>query len=258
MLPPTERFSDRVADYVRSRPSYPVAAIDCLVQVVGLCEHSVIADIGCGTGIFATQLLTTGASVIGIEPNEPMRQASLDLLSGTARFRATDGSAEVTGLEGASIDVITAAQAFHWFRPAEARQEFRRILKPNGWVALTWNERKASGSEFLECYEQILRECSPEYANVTHRNTPDNEILDWFENPNAVFNTFVNETPLDLDNFLGRAYSSSYVPAAETAERIEITGRLTDLYERTISDGPVTMRYETKLFLGQLQPNLNW
>ena len=257
MLPPTERFSDRVADYVRSRPSYPQAAIDCLVQVVGLSDESVIADIGCGTGIFATQLLSTRASVVGIEPNESMRGASLDLLTNVPRFQAVDGTAEVKGLDDQSVDLISAAQAFHWFKPDEARQEFRRILRPEGWVALIWNERRSGGSPFLEEYEAILRECSPEYLLATHRNTPDSVLLDWYQNPDARVYAFDNDTPIDLENFLGRAYSSSYVPAAGTEGRIEITKRLTDLYRRTKAVGPVTMRYETKLFLGQLQPDLN-
>ena len=252
MLPPTERFGDRVDDYVRSRPSYPPTAIDVLRDIVGLTPASSIADVGCGTGIFAAQLLMTGATIIGVEPNGPMREACTKLLAKNHRFRVLKGTAEVTGLNDSSVDLVTAAQAFHWFKESESRTEFRRILRPNGWVALIWNERKSKGSQFAQGYELILKECSPEYATVTHRNHPDQDILDWFHNPAAKVHVFEHATGLDLANFLGRAYSSSYVPAEGTPEREVITNRLTQLFRDHETEGSVSMEYEAKLFLGQL------
>ena len=158
----------------------------------------------------------------------------------------------MTGLSDHSVDLLTAAQAFHWFREDESRQEFRRILRPDGWVALIWNERKSEGSEFLQGYEQVLKGCSTEYAKVTHRNNPHKEILAWYGNPAAQVYSFEHRTELNLANFLGRAYSSSYVPAKGTRERETITNRLTKLFHENQSGGSVSMQYEAKLFLGQL------
>jgi SAM-dependent methyltransferase len=252
MLSPTQRFSDRVDDYVRSRPSYPLAAINLLVQIVGLSTESTIADVGCGTGIFATQLMATGAKVVGVEPNDPMREACIQLLSSSPQFEATKGTAEKTGLADQSADLITAAQAFHWFSPFETRQEFRRVLKPSGWVGLIWNERKSAGSSFLEEYEQVLTEFASEYAHVSHRNNSDESILSWFGHPDAQVHHFENPTELNLSNFLGRAYSSSYVPAEGTDARSKITKELMSLFERYHTNDYVTMTHETKLFLGHL------
>jgi len=255
MRAPTERFSDRVADYVRYRPSYPKGVVDLIVARANISPESLIADIGCGTGIFATLLLETGASVVGIEPNEPMLQAAVSQLGSQSKFSTKHASAEQTGLADESIDAITAAQAFHWFDQPKARAEFRRILKPEGWVFLVWNERKSRGSKFSELYESALRDCSPEYALVGHRNTPDAEVLEWFENLTAEMATFSNAQAIDLEGFLGRAYSSSYVPAAGTREREAITERLTQVFYSCEVDGNIELKYETKVYLGQLSPS---
>ncbi|MBS1701795.1 MAG: class I SAM-dependent methyltransferase [Armatimonadetes bacterium] len=252
MLPPTQRFSDRVADYVRYRPSYPADLVRRIMEIGGLNEGSVVADVGCGTGIFAQLLLDTGVKVFGVEPNAPMMEAAVNQLGGYPKFAMLNGTAERTGLTADSVDAITAAQAFHWFDQEPTRAEFRRILKPRGWVFLLWNERDDKGSEFSRLYEQALLDCAPEYAKVGHRNTPDDDVLAWFQNPAATLERFDNSQFLDLDSFLGRAYSSSYVPAAGTAEREAITARLTDVFERCQSDGLIELKYETKLYYGQL------
>src|SRR5207249_4322865 len=111
----TERFSSRVEDYVRSRPSYPSAAIDLLASRCGLSPAAVVADIGSGTGILTELLLASGAQVIGVEPNDAMRAAAEARLGARARFRSVKGTAEATTLPPASIDLLVAGQAFHWF-----------------------------------------------------------------------------------------------------------------------------------------------
>lgn len=252
MRAPTERFSDRVADYVRYRPSYPQEVIDLIVNTVGITRDTLIADIGCGTGIFSKLLLQTPASVIGVEPNQAMLDAAMHDLGQENRFFPVHKTAEQTGLQSHTIDAVTAAQAFHWFNQELARDEFRRILKPEGWVFLVWNERKNTGSEFAELYESVLRDCSTEYAKVGHRNTPDQTILDWFENPEATTERFPNAQTMDLEGFLGRVYSSSYVPAAGTPEREAIAERLIDLFNRCQQHGRIELDYETKVFFGKL------
>ena len=130
MRDPTQRFGDRVAQYIRYRPSYPVEVISTLERSCGLSEDSVVADIGAGTGIFTGLLLQSGATVIAVEPNDEMRSAADRSLGDQPKYASCGGSAENTGLDGASVDIITAAQSFHWFRPEGAREEFARILKP--------------------------------------------------------------------------------------------------------------------------------
>src|SRR5690242_14365495 len=108
----TQRFSDRVENYVRARPSYPDAFFDFLRSEIGLTSDWAVADIGSGTGISAGPLLKNGNTVCGIEPNAPMRQAAERLLAAYPRFRSVDATAEATSLPDGSVDLALAAQAF--------------------------------------------------------------------------------------------------------------------------------------------------
>src|SRR4051794_744677 len=103
---PTQRFSDRVEHYVRSRPSYPAAFHDFLARELAVGVGAVVADVGSGTGISARPLLGRGNVVYAIEPNAPMRQAAERLLSGYTDFHSLDATAEATTLPSASVDLV--------------------------------------------------------------------------------------------------------------------------------------------------------
>ena len=151
-----QRFSNRVADYIRYRPGYPSTCLDLLREECGLQPAHVVADIGSGTGLLSKLFLDNGNRVFGVEPNAEMRSAGEEYLQEYANFSSVNGSAEETTLPSQSIDFITAGQAFHWFEPAKAKREFQRILKPGGWVVVVWNERRIFESRFGKEYEKLL------------------------------------------------------------------------------------------------------
>ena len=122
------RFSDRAQDYAKYRPHYSPEVVRALQQACGLKAEHVIADIGCGPGLLAEVMLQNGNRVIGVEPNREMRDAGEKYLAGFPNFTMIDGSAEQTTLADASVDFVTAGQAFHWFRPEPTRAEFARVL----------------------------------------------------------------------------------------------------------------------------------
>lgn len=253
MRNPTERFSDRVADYVKYRPSYPWDVIEHIAQFLDWSPQPVIGDIGCGPGIFSHLLLERGACVTGIEPNGEMLKAAQDWLGSNPRFQSMQVPAESTDLPDQYLDAITVAQAFHWFDPAGAKKEFRRILKPDRWIFLVWNERVATGSSFAEGYEKALRDFVPEYAETGHRNRGDDQILSWFERDREL-EQFSNAQNLNQDQFLGRVYSSSYIPAHGTQDREMITDVLIALFNENANDGCVAFDYVTKVYRGRLIP----
>src|SRR5882757_5837179 len=141
-----QRFSSRVADYVRYRPSYPSEVLDLLRSECGLRSGHVIADIGSGTGFLSELFLKNGNRVYGIEPNKEMREAGEEYLASYDSFGSIEAAAEATTLEDATIDFVTAGQAFHWFDLPEARREFARILKPEGWAVVMWNDREMNSA----------------------------------------------------------------------------------------------------------------
>src|SRR5262249_12824426 len=152
-----KRFSSRVENYVRFRPGYPLQILELLRRECSLTENSTIADVASGTGIFTRILLEDGNRVFGVEPNPEMRQAGEEFLKGFNNFTSVDGTAEATTLGENSVDMVTAAQAAHWFDREAARNEFVRILKPHGWIVLLWNERQTDSTAFLREYEQLLK-----------------------------------------------------------------------------------------------------
>src|ERR1700675_1047450 len=127
-----QRFSNRVVDYVRYRPGYPAALLDLLRAECGFSSNHLVADVGSGTALLTKLFLENGNRVFGVEPNQEMRQAGEEFLKSFPKFTSVAGSAEATTIGDASVDFVTAGQAFHWFDPRAARREFIRILKPNG------------------------------------------------------------------------------------------------------------------------------
>ncbi len=252
-LDSTRRFSSRVEDYIRYRPSYPRGVISLLERECGLTAAAKVADIGSGTGLLARLFLRIGCEVFGVEPNAGMRLAGERLLAAERGFHSVDGRAEATRLRGGSVDFVTAGQAFHWFDAPAARAEFRRILKADGWVALVWNERLVEG-RFLEEYEALLLRYAPDYAKVDHRRMDAGVMDAFFGAGRWRLSSFANEQRLDLDGVLGRLHSSSYAPAAGSEEYQRINQDVTTLFAECRQDGLVAFRYETKVYYGKRPP----
>ena len=169
-------------------------------------------------GIFSKQLAPHVQILHCVEPNRERREQSVGYLSGCPNVRIIDGSAEATGLPDGSVDVVTAAQAFHWFDRDRAKREFRRILAPGGRAALLWYERLTTGDPFLEGYERLLLQYSIDYTQVDHRNiTP--EIIAGFFHPSPVR---------------------------------RIKAMMADLFNRCRSGGTVEFRYRTTAYFGRL------
>ncbi len=129
---------------MKYRPGYPALLVSVLLEQTGLDTSAVIADIGSGTGIFTQSLIDQGLSVLAVEPNANMRMAAESIFSDNPQFTSINATAEQTGLDDNSVDLVTAAQAFHWFNNATTKSEFNRILKSDGKLALVWNKRKIS------------------------------------------------------------------------------------------------------------------
>lgn len=250
---PTQRFTDRVADYVRYRPTYPAGVIDTLRREAKLTPAAQVADIGCGTGIFSALLLPHCERVFGVEPNDAMRSAAEQLLAGEPRFTSVAGSAEATTLPDASVDLITAAQAFHWFDAAACRHEFTRILRPEGFVALVWNERKVVGTPFLVGFDELLHRHSTDHAQVRHANNDARKVADFFAPLGFALVEFPNEQRCDFDALKGRLLSSSYAPKVGHPAHAPMMAELADLFSRHAKDGTVSIRYTTRLYFGRLR-----
>ncbi|MGC3945024.1 MAG: class I SAM-dependent methyltransferase [Chryseolinea sp.] len=246
----TQRFGDRVDNYVRYRPHYPVDVLHYFRDSYGLLPSHTVVDIGSGTGISSEMFLKYGNVVIGVEPNEPMRTRSVLLLKDYSRFEAIDGTAENTGVPDASADFIVAGQAFHWFDRKKASKEFRRILKPNGVTVLMWNERLVD-TEFAKLYDQLIIDHAIDYVTVDHRNIEPEMISAFFAPEKCTLKTFANSQTFDFEGLKGRLSSSSYVPNEGQSGYNEMIDALRDLFNRYREGDVITIQYDTNVYVSR-------
>jgi len=248
----TERFSDRVAEYVRYRPDYPVAMLEWLQDTFGVTPTWQVADIGAGTGISSKLFLDGGYRVTAVEPNAPMRAAAESWLGDDSHFRTVDGRATATGLSDDSIDLVIAAQAFHWFDHDLARQEFQRILRPGGLVAILWNSRRLVGTPFLEGYEALLKEYGTDYTSVAERYGDELSMRAWFSAGYLGMGRFDHGQLLDYDGLSGRLLSSSYAPREGHPQHEPMMRALRELFDRCAVNGRISFDYDTVIYVGTL------
>jgi len=246
------RFSSRVDNYVRYRPGYPSEVLELLKADCGLKPSSVLADIASGTGILTRMLLEYGNRVFGVEPNPEMRRAGEQFLARYQGFTSVVGSAEATTLDDHEVDIITAAQAAHWFDREKARREFVRILVPGGWTVLLWNERDTDSTPFLREYEQLLLTYGTDYQEVRHERTTD--AIDMFFAPSPFqVRVFQHSQEFDAQALEGRLLSSSYTPQPEDASYESMLRELRRIFDRHQRDGRVSFPYTTRVYYGQLE-----
>ena len=211
-----ERFTGKAEIYKKFRPAYPEKLFEYLYSQVGFNKASTIADIGAGTGIFTRLLLERGSTVYAVEPNEDMRRVAAQDLSGYKNFTAVDAPAENTGLETASVDFVTAAQAFHWFDRQLFKKECARILKPGGKVALVWDVRDYKTEIVKKDYDIREKYAVGDKKGLASFDTPPLDLSDFFADGIYDYKTFRNDLILNREAYIGMNLSRSYSPKEET------------------------------------------
>lgn len=250
---PTQRFTERASNYAAYRPKYPAEVVEFMRGELGLNAASVVADVGAGTGIWTEMLLRDGGShsVFAVEPNDAMRAEAEHALGRFPNFHSVNGTAEATTLAGASVDFVTAAQAFHWFEARAARAEFARILKPGGWLVLLWNMRRIETTPFLRELERILRTYGTDYERVAADNPGAELMAEVFPRGHGT-RSFAHEQILDYEALRGRWLSASYVPLAGHPHHEPMFDALRRAFDAHGRDGLVGIEYEAVAYYGQL------
>src|SRR5579872_6442983 len=253
MIPnPTQRFSGRVESYKRYRPGYPAEIVDLLRRECGLRDDATIADVAAGTVLLTEIFLAAGFSVVAVSLKNKMRAACSELESTYSNLRCVAGTAESTGLPDHSIDLITVAQAMHWFDLDRTRAEFSRILRPGGWCAVLYNNRRMTGDPFHEAYEQFLLDHSIDYKAVKESHVGRKRLAHFFSPSPMKCESLFNAQPLSLDALKGRVLSSSYIPQPGHSRFPEMQAALEKLFAAHTRGGAVTMIHDCVVCWGQL------
>ena len=247
----TNRFSDRVSHYIQSRPGYPAELVERFIEAAGLSNRFRIADIGSGTGILARSFLENGCRVVGVEPNDEMRNAAEALLAEFPRFESQNGSAEETGLNDASVDAVMVGQAFHWFDVDSFRKEMLRILRSHRWAMLVWNNRSLDATPFLRAYEAFLQEWGTDYREVSSRYE-DLDSLKCFFGGEFETVTYENCQDFSREGLRERLLSSSYVPGPEHDRQAPMLEALDRLFDAHADSDRATFIYDTTMYYGKI------
>jgi len=251
-LHPHRRFSRRVDNYVRYRPSYPPEVLAIIEAEIGLTPTAAIADVGSGTGIFTRLLLDYGCTVFAVEPNAEMRAAAEASLAGYPRFHSVAGDAGDTTLPVATVDVVTAAQAFHWFDGEAARREFLRILRPGGAVVLVYNSWRDSDDPLAEAYDALINLFDPEREmGEAAPRAGDEDIAAFYGTGGFGRRDIPNPHWYNWDAFQGRALSSSYAPLPGHPNHEPFLAGLRSFFDAHAEQGHIRFPYVTRLYWGR-------
>lgn len=246
--PPAAAFDGKGALYAAARPDYPQTLAQMLQERLHLTAESTVADIGAGTGKWTARLLSLGCRICAVEPNGSMRREAESLFGGEPRLALLGGSAEHTGLPDASVDCVTAAQAFHWFDRERFRAECRRILTPEGRVALIYNERRTD-TPVMQALDALYRESCPGYRGFS-RGFRREEAAAFF--PGGAEEISVpNDMTYDRAGFVRRCLSASYAPAEGEPGYEALSGALGTLFDHFAEGGRLTLAARATLWLGR-------
>jgi SAM-dependent methyltransferase len=233
----------RTADiYERSRPSYPDDAVDWLAARLSLGPSATVLDLGAGTGKLSRLLVPTGARVVAVEPQEAMR-AQAAAFDGVETLA---GAAEEIPLGDGSVDAVTVAQAFHWFRLPDAAREIDRVLRPGGRLGLVWNLwdlDQPLSVELGDLLESVPSDNSRDASIGESGWRQPLEATGLFEEVES--ERFPNAQTLDAQGLAERVSSISFVAVLAPDERDELLARVRALAERR--GGHVTTSYVTEV-----------
>jgi SAM-dependent methyltransferase len=247
----TERFTGRVKDYERYRLRYPEAAIEILVARSGLRLDHLVADVGAGTGMLAELFLENGNAVIAVEPNDDMRAACERLALAWPGLVVKKATAEDTGLEEGSVDFVAVGRAFHWFDTHRTAKEFRRILRPGGWVVIASNSRVRDDSPMSRAYEDLLRQHGTDYEANFERYESGGRVNEFFAGGELFREEIYGEQRLTLEELAGQTQSLSVTPEQGHAKYEGMQEALRAFFAKWQVDGIVEMKTVCRMACGR-------
>ena len=240
-------FGGFADEYERHRPDYPMELWDTLLTRG---DFHAVADLGSGTGRAGLEMARRGLEVIAVEPEAGMRaEAERVARAAGLSIQLQAGSAEHTGLPVASVDLVTAAQAFHWFDAPAALAECRRVLCPDGILAVWWNDRRVDGVPFMEEYEALIERSNPGYRRGYRQRDWGRALVTGGHFGAVRRDTFAHTTRSDVEGFVALSLTASYVHNALTEEqRARFADALRDLLRSHHGDDPFDVPYQTRLY----------
>jgi SAM-dependent methyltransferase len=163
-----DNFSVRSGSYARFRPNYPSALFDWLFSLVR--QHENAWDCGTGNGQVAAVLAEKFRNVYGTDISESQLREAIQ----KKNIQYKVESAESTSFDGAFFDLITVAQAIHWFDFDAFYREVKRVLRPNGIFAVIGYNLPSIGREADPVLKKFYHETTAPYWDAERKYIDEN------------------------------------------------------------------------------------
>jgi ubiquinone/menaquinone biosynthesis C-methylase UbiE len=247
---PTKLYSSKAEKYAKYRWDYSPQAIEAIIRTAQVTDQSTLAYIGAGPGILTKHFSGRVKRIYAVEPNDKMRGLAEKMLSLYKHCSVLKGRAEAIPLADQSIDLILVAQAIHWFDPAPTRQEFLRILKPNGWLAILRNYGKDQRLE--AAIERIcVEENGVSLTEIIDR--PEQKPLSYYYgHENIQCMTFGFEVKDDWERFIGSLLSASFMPDESHPLYPKLERAAREVFDAFSVGGELRVSGETEVMIGQV------
>jgi SAM-dependent methyltransferase len=247
-IDPTKRFTSRADDYASFRWEYAEAAIQAVCEIAQVGHSSRLADIGAGTGLLARRFAGQAGCVVAVEPNAAMRrwmqagdEAALEIVA---------GSAEAIPLADQSVELITVGQALHWFQAEPARAEFRRILKPGGWLAVMGNH--STDPVYGEAMD-TLRSATYGWDTSDENKGPGKPATYYLGETGYRKMEFPTSAGLSWESFFGGLCSHSHAPQEDNLLYPLFKEKCWEIFVRFNTGGELNIDYASMVTIGQME-----
>jgi ubiquinone/menaquinone biosynthesis C-methylase UbiE len=248
VIDPKTIFSNKADKYARYRWDYAAGAVAAIIEEGRLSKASVVADIAAGTGILTRHFAGRVRRVYAVEPNPDMRAVAARELAALPSVSLVDGSAEATTLPAGSIDLISVAQAIHWFEPQAALQEMNRILKPDGCLAILRNN--TTNDPLDGALDELILDVLGTGASAVYPQTRNRPFENYLGADYQKL-TFDFQFRQKWPAFIGLLSTVSYMPAEEDPRFVKIKREAGKLFDRYSHNGYLPVRGETVLYIGR-------
>lgn len=246
-----KKFDSKGSVYVKGRPAYPEKMFEYLINKKVITPDAIVADVGSGTGIFTSQIAPLVSKVFAIEPNADMRTKAEMCFIEYENITSVNGTAENTTLSQNSIDLITVAQAFHWFDRAKFKSECKRILNGTGKVFLVWNDRDVTAQVIKDNFEVNKKYCPNFKGSSNGIDFSEEGFTDFFDGDFEIVE-FDNGLVYDKEAFVSRNLSSSYAPKVGDECYDEYVKAVIEIFDKHSKNGVVDYPYITRCYIGKV------
>ncbi len=252
------KYSSKADVYARYRWAYHPQAIDALFELIGgltgeltgLGGEATVADIGAGTGMLARHFVGRVGQLFAVEPNAEMRRLAERDLAANPTFHSVEGRAEATTLPDRAVDLIVVGRAIHWFDPEPTRREFRRILKPGGWLAIF---RNPTDDPLL--LQEIRRLRTAEYGWDVQKDKWqfEHKPFSFYFGHDQFQQRRIPHTQQERwPTFLGRLRSFSPTPDPDHPRYPQFERAARAIFDTFSQDGLLTIKVATEFFVGRM------